>query len=114
MHDAVGVGVNAGALEIGADQLTRPIGFLEVADQFGKRLQALVVAGIDAECCVPVIVRRGRTLSGTEARFARIHDEPEPEQCDNGDDDRKDGAALKAHLLAFALLSELGDFTGRR
>ena len=61
---------------------------------------------------MPVIVDGWRAHAGTGPRLATVDDQRESEEHDDADDEREDGAALEAHLLAFALLSELGDFFG--
>ena len=66
------------------------------------------IAVIEAVGNMPVIVNGGRSVFA-RCRLARICDQAET----NNDDDRHYGwencAALKAHFLALALLSETGD-----
>ena len=112
MHNAVAVGVNAGAHKLVARELAARVFVFECAHELGQCPQSLFVADIHAERGMPVVICGWCTLAGAGTRLARVDDEAEPEQCYHRDDERKNGAALEAHLLAFALLSELGDFFG--
>ena len=67
------------------------------------------IALIEAIRNVPVVVDGGRgVLAGS--RLTRIRDEPGTENDDDRHDRWEKSAALEAHFLTLALLSETGDF----
>ena len=112
VHDAIAMRVNTGAHELGTDWLTTCVGLFKRASEFRQRLQTLLIADVRTERGMPVIVRRWRADARAGPGLARVDDEGQTKHGDNRNDERKNGAALKANLLAFALLSELGDFFG--
>ena len=114
MDDTVVVAVNArrGVVLI-AEGLLAGLGvdhrLLLVAAQDGLP----AVTHIDAEGHVPVVAHLGRERAGVGTALPGVPDEDEADHEDADHDSGKQRAALEAHLLALATLSEFGDLAGR-